>query len=459
MTQFFDTIISRLWNRASDRKTRSASHSALDLGLLVLDGQLSRQHLAIPASKRPQHIAVLGKTGSGKSRLLWHMLSQDIAHGRGVIVFDFHHETTEFLLGVIAAEEQRHGVDLSERLIVIAPADPDFSVGLNVLEQSDRHQNFVQIAEFAQILKQRWRLESLGARSEELLRNTLHLLSDNQLTLLELAPLLTDSSFRAQCLKRSRNSEVSAYFADRYDRASSAMQSVLADAVLNKITTFTSDTRFRHILGQQESTFSLIDAIDQGRWIVLDLDKGRLGEQAATLGSLFLTKLKNALFSRQSRALVSVYADELQNLVAFDSGIDTLLSEARKFGISIITANQFLDQYPQQIRSAILSVGTQVAFQLSAPDAHKIAIALDGGNTLAALLKNLPRRQMVVKSGSARWKQVEVPRVNRTETDYSDLNRRCRQRWAKPRPEIERGIRRRLEAYRQTTNHTLDDWE
>src|SRR3712207_3946500 len=111
------------------------------------------------------------------------------------------------------------------------------------------------------------------------------------------------------------------------------MQAVYRDAILNKVTAFTSDPHFRHILGQRESSFSLLDAIDQGYWVILNLDKGRLGEQATTLASLFLTKLKNALFARRRRDLYTLFCDEIQNLVAFDASLDTLLSEARKFGI------------------------------------------------------------------------------------------------------------------------------
>src|SRR5207244_8437002 len=133
-------------------------------------------------------------------------------------------------------------------------------------------------------------LDSFGARTEELLRSALHVLADNRLTILELPPLLTSGPFRAACLRRTLNPEVKDYFTLRYDRASEAMQATWRDAILNKVSAFTADPHFRHILGQLESSFSLGDAIDSGYWIILNLDKGRLGEQAATLGSLFLTK-------------------------------------------------------------------------------------------------------------------------------------------------------------------------
>src|SRR5581483_6548517 len=238
-----------------------------------------------------------------------------------------------------------------------------------------RTPSFVQLSEFAAVLKQRWHLDAFGARTEELLRSSLYVLSENKLTLLELAPLLTSSGFRAVALSRTSNSDIRTFFEARFDRASEAMQNMLRDAVLNKVSAFTVDSSFRHILGQQTSTFSLVEAIDHGCWIVLNLDKGRLGEQAATIGALFLTKLKNALFARKTRTLFTLYCDELQNLMSFDSGLDTLLSESRKFGIGVVSANQFLDQYPQQMRAAILSVASHVLFQLSAIDADKMASA------------------------------------------------------------------------------------
>ena len=187
------------------------------------------------------------------------------------------------------------------------------------------------------------------------------------------------------------------------------MRGVMAEPILNKTSAFTSDPRFRRIIGQQRSTFSLVDAMDRGCWIVLNLHKGRLGEQAVTLGSLFLAKIKHALFARKRRELFTLYCDEIQNLVAFGGGLETMLAEARKFGVGVVSANQFLDQYPPDMRAAILAVGTHIYFQLSSADAQQIATALDGGKPLAELLKNLPRRHMVVKTGHERWREASVP--------------------------------------------------
>jgi len=455
-----EKLIISAWNRlAAPRDRNNDTGSRLDLGFQVIDGEVQRSRAYLPDSKRCEHVAILGKTGQGKSFFLRHLASQDVRDRRGFVFFDLHGDTMPFLLGLVAAEERRRGIDLSEQLIVIEPADPGFSAGLNVLEAQEGQQGYVQLAEFAQILKARWHLDSLGARTEELLRNALHVLADNGLTLLELAPLLTSAAFRAACLNRVQNTEVASYFQARFDTRSEAMQGVYRDAILNKVSGFTTDQRFRHILGQQRSTFSLLDAMDRGRWVILNLDKGRLGEQASTLGSLLLTKLKNALFARQRRQLFTLYCDEIQNLVAYDAGLDTLLSEARKFGISVVSANQFSEQYPPQMRAAIMAVGTHVFFQLSSGDADKMSSALDGGKRLGERLKNLPKRHMVVKSGSHRPQEVLVPNVAQSDADSRDLYNRCRARWARRRGDIESEIRQRHQQANRRTEEVLNDWE
>jgi Type IV secretion-system coupling protein DNA-binding domain len=455
-----ERIVASIWNRAVTPRARQESpHSRLELGYQIIEGEVKRTRAYVPDARRCEHIAILGKTGQGKSFLLRHASGQDVRGRSGFVFFDLHGDTMPFLLKLIAAEEQRTGTDLSERLIVIEPADPDFSIGLNVLEAQQGDQGYVQLAEFAQILKARWHLDSLGARTEELLRNALHVLADNNLTLLELSPLLTHTAFRTSCLQRVQNTEVSSYFRTRFDTRSEAMQSVYRDAILNKISGFTTDPRFRHILGQQRSTFSLLQAMDRGWWVILNLDKGRLGEGAATLGSLLLTKLKNALFARRRRQLFTFYCDEIQNLVAYDAGLDTLLSEARKFGISVVTANQFLEQYPPQMRAAIMAVGTHIFFQLSSGDADKIASALDGGKRLGEILKNLPKRHLVIKSGSHRHQEVLVPDVHEPNADSTDLYNRCRARWTRRRVDIEAEIRQRSREAQRGTEEVLNDWD
>lgn len=459
---FVEKLIARIWNGVVGRKRRkkfNPNDSRVNFGFLIKDGQVTKQRIGLSQSNRSEHIAVLGKTGTGKSYFLRHLASQDIASNHGFMYFDLHGDASPFLLQLLAAREQREHEDLSEKVMVIDPADPAFSVGLNVLEATDARHTFVQIAEFAQILKMRWHLDSFGARTEELLRNALYALRENQLTLLELSPLLSDAAFRASCVRQIANAEVQAYFTTRYDQASEAMQGVMRDAILNKVSVFTADPHFRHIIGQKQSTVSLENAIDQASYVIVNLHKGKLGEQAATLGSLILSRIKNAVFARKSRKNFTLYCDEVQNLVAYDSGLDTLLSEARKFAISVVSANQFLDQYPASMRSAILSVGTHICFQLSSADAEKLAASLAGGKALAETLKNLPHQELIAKSGSLPATHLRVPNAVRGETNYQDLYRRSRNRWAKRRDAIEQEIQQRHQTATHSQSEVLDAWE
>ena len=458
MSNFLEELFSSAWNRLRDRHSGAGKETAgLSLGYEVREDEVSRRQYTLSCTRRSTHVAVLGKTGSGKSSLLRRMAQADIDAGRGFIWFDLHGDATPFLLRTIANRERKIERHLSDRVVLIAPADREYSVGFNPLEAESP--DFVRIAEFAAILKQRWALDHFGARTDELLRNVLYVLAANGLTLLELGPLLTHPGFLASCLKHVANAEVRHYFETRYGKASEPMRAVMREPILNKTSAFTADPNFRHIVGQPKSTFSMREAMDRGYWVIADLDKGRLGEQALTLASLLFTVLKNALFTRERRSLFTIYADEIQNYTDFESGIETVLSEARKFAVSVVSANQFLDQYPAEMRAAILSVGTHAYFQLSSADATTVAQSLDGGKSLAERLKNLPQRHFIVKSGAERWTEVAAHTVTDPKGSYADLLKRVRAQSAPLRTEIEREIEDRHSVAQKSTNEALHDWD
>jgi hypothetical protein len=457
MEQFLEHFFVGLWNRLQGRgRGARRDNDGLDLGFRVTDGHATQRHETLGNTRRAMHVAILGKTGTGKSSLLRHLIQQDIAADRGFLVLDIHGELTPFILRTINARERAEHRHLSDQLIVVSPGDREMSVGLNPLEGAD---DFVRVAEFSQILRERWALDHFGARTDELLRNSLFVLAANGLTLLELSLLLTHTGFRAACMKKVSNAEVRQYFELRFDPLSDAMRATMREPILNKTSAFTADPHFRHIVGQTQSTFSLRGAMDAGAWVVVNLEKGRLGENALTLGSLILTMLKNALFSRAKRSLFTVYCDEIQNFVAQGSGIETMLSEARKFGVAFVAANQFLEQYPAETRAAILAIGTHIFFQLSSADAVQISQALDGGKPLAERLKNLPARHAIVKSSSDRWTEIVVPTVIEPKVDYTDLVSRTRYVQSRVRALIERDIAERQKRFTQTTSEALHDWE
>jgi uncharacterized protein DUF87 len=447
MFYFFEKIIAAIWNRLGRRHRARSEGGSLDLGHRVVDEEITKRRVTLANRERMRHVVVLGKTGSGKSFMLRHMVEQDIAKDRGFIYFDLHGDATPFLLATINARERNERRHLSDKVLLIDPSDPVMSVGLNPLEAEDP--DFVRMAEVAEILKRHWGLDHFGARTDELLRNALYVLAANRLTLVELTPLLADSGFRAACLGAVANSEVREYFDLRYDRASEPMQATMREPILNKTSAFTADPKFRHIVGQAQSSFSFREAMDQGYWVIVNLAKGRLGGQALTLGSLIFTMVKHALFARTTKSLCTLYCDEVQNFVAQASDIETVLSEARKTSTAMVAAHQFMDQVPGEMRSALFSVGTHVFFQLSSSDSSQVSQMLDGGRSLAGHLKNLSQRHAVVKTGSEPWTEVRVPTVREPEVDSTDLVNRVRYTRGRVRAHIERDIaQRRTRLYR-----------
>src|SRR5207249_1038808 len=146
------------------------------------------------------------------------------------------------------------------------------------------------------------------------------------------------------------------------------------------------------------------------------------------------------LFSRQSRSLFTVYADEFQQLATYDEGIEELFAESRKFGVSVVAANQFLAQHTSLLQHALLALGTQCFFQLSGPDAGFVARTLGGGQTRADLLANLPARELVMKSGGDDPVHVRVPEFSASGRGMGEFKHRILRRWARRREDVEREI-------------------
>lgn len=455
LIRILEQLIAAIWNSLVGRRRGARFEgSGINLGFRVEDEQATHKYLALSNTRRSMHIVALGKTGTGKSSFLRYLAEQDILADRGWLYFDVHGADTPLLLRMINARERREHRHLSDRTILIEPADQIVSVGLNALEGRG---DFVRIAELTQILKNRWHLDSFGPRTDELLRNSLFVPAANDLTLVELALFLTQAGFRKACLQKVENTEVRQYFELRYDQASEPMRATMREPILNKTSAFTADPHFRHIVGQP-STFSLKQAMDEGYWIIVNLSKGRLGEQAMTLASLILSMVTNTVFTREKRSLFTVYCDEVQNLVSYGGGIETILGEGRKFQVPIVSANQFLDQHSAEMRAALMSVGTHVFFQLSPTDAAQVAQALDGGKSLAERLKNLRQRHAIVKTGSESWIEIAVPTVREPEVDTTDLVNRCRGLWGRSRVVIERAIAKRHAEFRtQSTDEVLHD--
>ncbi len=334
-----------------------------DLVLGITETTERREPVIFREALRSMHLGIIGLSGVGKSYLLENLIRQDIDHGTGFVVFDVHGDLADNILSYLAE---------------IA------------------HENHELLR------SSRWEAKSFGPRSEELLRNALYTLSEHNLTLLELPALLTDQDFRMKLVETLEDAAVVEYWTNRYGRQSAGMQAMYREPVLTRVSSFLSDPQIRAIVGQGRSTFSFEDAIRQGQWVVVNLSKGRLGENSAILGSLFFTKLELAVLAQariaqEYRRLFAVYADELQNLVG--TNVATLIAEARKYRVSITTGQQFWTQLSPSMRAAVLGMGARVFFRLHYHDAAELAGELHASRRAwyTEILTRLPRGEGIFR--------------------------------------------------------------
>jgi len=447
---FIENKFVNLFNRAL-APAKKPLEGGLLLGHIVGEDGITKQPYFLPTADRAKHISVMGKTGSGKSFFLRHMAQRDVQDGRGFLLFDLHGDLIPAIMRCLAA----CGTDPA-RVIVIDPTSREWAVGMNPLEATDEITRYLQIVEVTRTLADRWDFK--GARTGELLRNSLLVLSENNLTILEVGILLANDNYRTKLLKSVTNADVREYFELRFDPLSDAMKATMREPVLNKLTELTADPHYRFILGQRESTISFDEILNSNLIVLVNLNKGALGMHAPTLGALVYSKFKAAIFRRHNRNIFTVYADEIQNLVSNDTDFDVLFSEARKFGVSVVTANQFAGQLPARMRSAIQAIGTRIFFQLSPEDAEQIARDISGGKGMAEKLKNLSARHFIAKQGNNKRYEVVTPEVITAKTPAVNLYAKSNALHASRREEIERDILARRPKPAQL-KEVLDDWE
>jgi len=443
----FINIFNRLVQSNREKLT-----GGLPLGNIVLDEKTSKVIYYVPTALLAQHIAILGKTGQGKSYLIRHMAQHQIDAGRGFALIDLHGDLIPPLLRYIAAKQPGD----AHRVVVIDPSNCEWAVGLNPLAVGDDSSRFREAAEMTRTLADRWDFK--GARTEELLRNALFVLSANNLTLLETPYLLSDDTYREQLLKKVSNQDVREYFELRYNPMSDAMKATMREPVLNKLSEFTADPHFRYILGQRKSTISLDTILNDGMILLVNLKKGSLGPHALTLGSLIMTKLKSAIFRKKNRTLFTIFADEVQNLASADADFETLFSEARKFSVGIVTANQYQGQTTASLRSAIQAISTRIFFQLSPEDAAQVACDIDGGKAMAERLRRLPPRHIVVRTGQYRAQELVTPDVETVSTPADAFLAKSNSIHARLRTDIDADIRERRPS-KKTAEEALHEWE
>lgn len=398
----------------------------------------------LPNRRRVEHVAIVGKSGSGKTNLLLSLAKQHFERHEGFIFFDFHGDATNHLLR-LAAEHP----DAAEQLVLVDLSDPATSPSINPLEALAGEDDLTgHTSELAAVLRQRWHVDSFGARTEELLRNTLHALSASGHTIVEIPLLLTSSTFRTAIVEKLTNAEVKEYWTERYERLSEAMKATFREPLLNKVTEFTSERACRHFLGQKRSTIRLSESIERGDWVLVCLPKGQLRHHAQTIGNLICAHLLYAVLARvrlpeQKRRIFSIFCDEVQNLAENANTLITLFAEGRKFGTSLVTANQFWEQLPRELRGAVLSAGTMALFRVSAADSAFLTNELTGGRRrLAIPPTDLGLGQAWIRTAGQEPTLVSVPKT--TPPSNAAAAARLREtvlsKYSRSRREIEQAI-------------------
>jgi type IV secretory pathway TraG/TraD family ATPase VirD4 len=353
-----------------------------------------RKVFGIRQTDRFAHMYILGKTGTGKSTLLETLVHQDIKVGNGLMLLDPHGDMAQRIAAAVPRER-------ASDLIYFDVPDTSRPLGFNPMEISASSNTSLTVSNLLEIFKKLW-ADFWGPRLEHVLRNAfLALMDQPEATLADVLRIVNDKDFRNKVVEETHNDQVRAFWWDEYARYSPAFRAVIVAPLQNKVGAFLADPVLNGILTQKRSAFDLRDVMDSRKILLVNLAKGKIGEDsAALLGGLLLTKaglagLGRANVPEEERRPFFVYADEFHTFTTL--GTASMLSELRKYRVGMILAHQYISQLDPQVRDAVLgNTGTMITFRLGATDAHTIAKEFEP--ELSALdLMSLPNYQIYLK--------------------------------------------------------------
>ncbi|MCL2869808.1 type IV secretion system DNA-binding domain-containing protein [Candidatus Saccharibacteria bacterium] len=321
---------------------------------------------------RSRHLYIIGQTGAGKSGTLELLALSDIYHNQGYAIIDPH---GDFAIDNLRFIPENRIKDV----VYFNPADTKYPVAFNPLEVTDPNRKPNISSEVVGVLKRMFG-ESWGPRLEYVLRYTILALLDRpETTMLDITRMLTDKNFRKDTLEYCKDVSVLQFWKAEFGQWSEKQVNEAIAPVLNKVGAFTANPIIRNIVGQPKSSFNIREIMDDGKILVVNLSKGLIGEDnAGILGSFLVTKVQLAAMSRSDipnvddRRPFYLYVDEFQNF-ATDS-FAVILSEARKYGLNLTIANQYISQMTENVRDAVFgNVGSLISFRVSADDAPMLA--------------------------------------------------------------------------------------
>ena len=326
----------------------------------------------IKPNDRTRHFYVIGKTGTGKTTLLENMAIQDIQKGKGLAIVDPHGEFAEKMLDFIPPNRVND-------VIYFNPSDLEYPIAFNAIEKVDPEYRHLVASGLMGVFKKIWP-DVWSARMEYILHNSvLALLEYPGSTLLGINRILADKEYRKKVVDRLTDPSVKSFWVNEFAKYPDRFREEAVAPIQNKVGQFISSPLIRNIIGQTKTAIDFRGVMDSGKIMIMNLSKGKVGEDASKLlGALCITKLQLAAMSRvnvpeEDRRDFYLYVDEFQNFVT--ESFANILSEARKYRLSLILAHQYIDQLVQGENSVVKdavfgNVGTLATFRVGAADAE-----------------------------------------------------------------------------------------
>jgi len=415
---------------------------------LRIGSRISGEPVMLDPEERRRHLYLVGQTGTGKSTVLLNLIRQDLIAGEGVALLDPHGDLAEATLAQVPRAR-------TNDLVYINPADAARPIGFNPLARVADDLKPVVADGIVSAFRHVWP-DSWGPRLDYILTNAIRALLDVPgATLLMLSRLLIDDRFRSHVIEHHVSDPVvRAFWFNQYAAYSPSFRTEAISPILNKVGKALIEPRLRNMLAQPKSTITPRRLMDEGAIVICNLSKGGLGEGTShLLGALLITAFAQAALSRADtpaadRRPFHLYADEFQSFATESFAV--ILSEARKFALTLTIAHQYLDQLPDDLRAAVFgNVGSMVACRTGATDADIVGaqIGLAAGGALLDL-PNFTAWARLLHRGAPtsplRLDLADAPRARRQST--LRLIGTSRLRFGRPRTEVEARITKFLEA-------------
>ncbi len=411
-------------------------NSGLYLGTSVFRGT-SRQ-IFVGDEDRRRHMYIVGRTGMGKTQMLKNMMLQDIYLGRGLCFIDPHGDAAEDLLNMIPPHR-------AQDVIYFDPSDSARPFGMNMLEAKTEEQKHFVVASIIGLMYKLFdpnKTGIIGPRFEHGIRNAmLTVMSKPGSTFIEVVRVMTDPDFVRELLPLVSDPVVKRYWTDQIAQTSDFHKSEVLDYTVSKFGRFVTNKLIRNIIGQSQSSFDLREVMDNGKILIMNLSKGRIGDENSNfLGLILVPKILAAAMSRantpmEDRRDFYLYVDEFQNF-ATDTFAE-ILAEARKYRLNLIVANQFIGQINEDLKNAIFgNVGTMIAYRVGVTDANFLQheftpifseadlVNIDIFNTYVKTIVNgepVVPFSMNTKPNFEKWKTLTNPQVGQAIRELSRL--------------------------------------